>query len=46
MFSYDKIPVNEINMIRKDIYKLEAKYKVIKKRIFLRAIKDVGYEQV
>lgn len=46
VFSYDKIPVNEINMIRKDMYKLEAIYKVIKKRIFLRAIKEVGYEQV
>lgn len=40
------IPVNIANQIRMEIRTTDGEMNVIKKRIFLRALKDAGFEEV
>ena len=40
------IPVTLANQIRMDLKKADGKMNIIKKRIFLRALKDAGLEEV
>lgn len=42
----DSIPVNEINKVRMDVVDNWWKLQVVKKRLFLMALKESGYEQV
>ncbi|UFX82538.1 50S ribosomal protein L10 [Candidatus Absconditicoccus praedator] len=40
------IPVNEINRLRMDVYDAGGRLKVVKKRVFLRSLKESSYEEV
>jgi len=40
------IPVSVANKIRKDLLNSDGKLNVIRKRIFLRAVKDAGFDNV
>jgi ribosomal protein L10 len=40
------IPVNIANKIRMEIKTADGEMNIIKKRIFLRALKDAGFEEV
>ena len=40
------IPVNEINRLRMDVYDVWGRLKVVKKRVFLRSLKENSYEEV
>jgi large subunit ribosomal protein L10 len=40
------VPVNEMNRVRMDVYDSGWKMQVVKKRLFLRALKEIGYEDV
>ena len=42
----NSIPVNVSNSIRKDIVSTNGKMNIIRKRLFLRAVKEAGFDDV